>query len=422
MSRSTPPTLTRRRDRDRGGALAVTGGAARPGRRLPRPAGFAVAAVSLVAVFLSSGTPVPLYNTYRVQDGITDADLALTTVAYLAVTALSLLLLGRLSDHLGRRPVAVAALVASLAGCLVLARVDALGPLVAGRVLQGLACGVASSALGAMVVDLAPRRRVTWLPAVITSSAPPFAIPLGALGSGVLVDVAPAPRSLGFEAVAVVLAACAAALLACPEPVSRRPGALASLRPKVLVPAGAGRPLLVGGAGLVATWSFTGYYQAFAPGLSADYLGTGDALVIAAVFASIVVLTPLGGLATGGLAARPAQRLGLVVFCAGVVAAVTALHAGAIAPFLIASALAGVAQGAANSAGMRGVLSGVAPAERAGTLATLYLICYAGGAVPGLVAGRLTSTFSLPDLGTGYAALSLSAAAGALLLGLRRAR
>jgi hypothetical protein len=35
--------------------------------------------------------------------------------------------------------------------------------------------------------------------------------------------------------------------------------------------------------------------KAFAPGLARDYLGTTDALMIAVVFASIVVMTPLGG-------------------------------------------------------------------------------------------------------------------------------
>ena len=68
---------------------------------LPRPAVFAIASAAMISIFMSSGVPVPLYNMFRVTDGITDGDLALTTVTYLAFTALSLLLLGRLSNHLG---------------------------------------------------------------------------------------------------------------------------------------------------------------------------------------------------------------------------------------------------------------------------------------------------------------------------------
>ena len=385
--------------------------------RLSRPAGFVAASMSLVAVFLSSGTPIPLYNTYRVGNGITNADLALTTVIYLVSTALSLLVLGRLSNHLGRRPVAVAAVLSSILGCLVLMHVSTLPMLVIGRVLQGLACGVASGALGAMVIDLAPRTRVRWLPAVITSSAPPFAIPLGALVSGALVEYGPAPRQLGYELAAIVLAVCGVLLLLCPETTVRTRGALGSLRPQVHVPPGTARTVVAAGATLVATWSFSGFYQAFAPSLAADYLGTTNALMIALVFSSIVVLSPVGGAITGGLLPVHALRSGLVVFAVSIGLVLVALHAAAIVPFLVASAVAGIAQGAANGGGMRSVLVRVGPADRAGTLSTLYLISYGGAALPGLVAGRLADTVALPDIGIGYAGLVLVAAVVALLAG-----
>jgi MFS family permease len=387
---------------------------------LPRPAAFLVASAALIAVFLSSGTPIPLYNTFRVEDGITDANLALTTVLYLVATALSLLVFGRLSNHLGRRPVIITAVACSIAGCIVLMQVHTLPLLVGGRVLQGLACGIASSAAGAMVIDLAPTTRLLWLPAVVTSSAPPFAIPVGALASGALIEYGAAPRTLGLTLMAVVLASCGALMFVCPETVRRVPGTLRSLLPRVYIPAGKGRLMLAAGGTLVATWSFTGFYQAFAPGLAADYLGTSDALMIAVVFASIIVLAPLGGTVTGRLSPLRAQRFGLIVFVTGTIVIITALHAAAIVPFLIASAFAGIAQGAANSGGMRGMLADVEPTDRAGTLATLYLISYSGGALPGLVAGQLSNTVSLPDLGAGYAGLVLVAAAVALLAGRRR--
>lgn len=75
---------------------------------------FGVVTAAFVAVFLASGTPVPLYNTYRSQDGVTSSGLALTTVVYLAATAITLLTTGRLSNHLGRRPVAIGATLMAL--------------------------------------------------------------------------------------------------------------------------------------------------------------------------------------------------------------------------------------------------------------------------------------------------------------------
>ena len=40
-------------------------------RHLPRGAAFAAAASSFVFVFAAAGTPVALFNTYRVEDGVT---------------------------------------------------------------------------------------------------------------------------------------------------------------------------------------------------------------------------------------------------------------------------------------------------------------------------------------------------------------
>ncbi len=118
----------------------------RPFPKFSRSTGFLVASSALIGVFFSAGLAIPLYNTFRVEDGITDGDLALTTVAYLGMTALSLLMFGRLSNHLGRRPLVVAALACTIAACLVLMQVHSLPVLITGRVLQGLACGIASTA------------------------------------------------------------------------------------------------------------------------------------------------------------------------------------------------------------------------------------------------------------------------------------
>ncbi|MGN7222434.1 MFS transporter [Curtobacterium flaccumfaciens] len=390
--------------------------------RIPSAVAFGVVAATFIAVFLASGTPVPLYNSYRADDGVTSAGLAVTTVVYLATTAVALLTTGRLSDHVGRRPMAIGAALCAAAGCIVMLEVQGLGVLLVGRMLQGVACGVASSAIGSYVLDLSPRRPA-WLGPVITSNAPPFAIPLGALVSGLLVQYGPAPTLLVYTVVAALLVVLAVLLVFCPETVDRRPGALASLLPRVLVPAGQGRLLFAVGAGLAGTWALSGFYQAFSPVLAADELGTTNAFVVALVFSSIVVLSPVGGLLTGRWRAPSAMRIGLIVFVVATGAVLVTLHLGAIWWFLAASGFAGIAQGSANAGGMRAVLGEAAPGDRAGLLATLYLISYAGAAAPGLVAGRL-ATFMAPDqIAFGYGALVLVAAVVAItaLRGARRA-
>lgn len=370
----------------------------------------------MIVIFLSSGVPVPLYNIFRETEGITDGDLALTTVTYLAFTAISLLLLGRLSNYLGRKPVIIAALFLAIAGCAVMTQVHSLPVLMAARILQGTACGLASTAAGAFVIDTAPRGRLLWLPAVVTSSAPPFAIPVGALVSGTLSQFAPFPRTLALCLTAVVLLLIAVLVAMCPETMPRRSGALGALVPRVHVPAGSGRILAAAGCALVATWSFTGFYQAFAPGMTADYFHSDSALMISIVFASAVILAPLGGSLSGRMVPVTAFRLGLVGFLIASVAIMASLHAEAIVPFLVISLLGGLAQGAANSSGMRAVLGNVEPSDRAGTLATMYLISYSGAALPGLAAGQASKSIPLPDVGTGYVVLAMVAGIAALVV------
>src|SRR3982750_2550235 len=110
---------------------------------LSRSAAFVSAACSLVFVYAAAGTPIPLYNTYRAEDGITNADLGLVSVGYFVAAATSLLVFGRLSNHLGRRPIALAALMSAALSCLFLIGMHGVLPLLIARILQGLACGLA---------------------------------------------------------------------------------------------------------------------------------------------------------------------------------------------------------------------------------------------------------------------------------------
>src|SRR4029077_15197396 len=71
----------------------------------------------------------------------------------LAVLA-SLLVVGSLSDHVGRRPVLVVALLLQAVTMLVFSTAAGLPELVAARLLQGLSTGAALGALGAGLVDL----------------------------------------------------------------------------------------------------------------------------------------------------------------------------------------------------------------------------------------------------------------------------
>src|SRR4051795_7778369 len=297
---------------------------ARVGSRI----GFAAAACSLVAVFAASASPIPLYELYRRTDGLSHADLSLTAVAYFAAVMVALVVLGRVSNHVGRRPVAIAALLVTAAGTLVLTEVHSVEPLIAGRVLQGIGCGLASSALAAFIVDSAPASP-NWLGSAVTTGSPMIGLTLGALASGALAEYGPAPRTLVYLIAAGVLAACAVLIIAARETVVRTPGAIAGLRPQVRVPPAARALLPAAGATFVATWALGGFYQAFGPSVAADQLGTSSPLIAAALFASLMAPSAIGALLAGRGTPAAAQRAGMVVFFLAIVVILGSLRTGA---------------------------------------------------------------------------------------------
>lgn len=381
--------------------------------RFSRNTAFVAAACAFIFVFAAAGTPIPLYNTYRLEDGLTNSDLAIVSVAYFIAAASSLLIGGRLSNFVGRRPVALVALLSAALGCLILATLHSVMPMLVGRVLQGLACGITSSSLGAYVVDTS-EGKPRWLTAAITGSAPMLGIPVGALTAGALVKWGPEPRLLAYAFIAIILLVLAAVIALSPETVARRAGSLASLRPHMQIPRGSGRLVVAAGAAAVATWSLGGFYQAFGPSVTAEHLGTASPLVTAAIFSSVMVLNPLGGPLSARFSPVVSVRLGMGLFIIAVSSIMFNLWAGWILPFIGTSLVVGIAQGLASTGAIRALLESTGIEERAGLLASLYFISYSGAAVPGMVAGRLASHFDLFEIALGYALLGIVASVVAM--------
>lgn len=374
----------------------------------PIPLGFWAASLSLIAIFAASATPIPLYAIYRAAEGLSYFELSLTAVFYFVSAITALLVFGRLSNHIGRRPVVLLAVVLAMLACVVFVNVSGVVSLIAGRVLQGLSCGLASSAAAAYVTDNAPSRPA-WLASTVTSTGTMVGLTIGAISSGGLIEYAPYRTVVPYLPILAGLGGCAVLVLASRETSPRHAGALASLKPQFAMPAASWKLFPVAGCLFVATWALGGFFQAFGPSLAADQLGSSSALVAAIVFSSYMAPSALGGPLTGALSPVAAQRIGAVAFVVCVGALLVSLSVGVIAAFLIASACAGVAQGAILSGTIRGLLANAAPQERAGVFAVIFTTCYGGAAVPSLVAGQFARWLSLEQVLSGYWALSILA-------------
>ena len=367
---------------------------------------FLSAVVSLAAAFAASSAPIPLFNLYRAEEGFSNADISLTVVAYDLPTLAALLVMGRLSNHVGRRSTAIASLGLLALGCLVLLNVHDIGTLLAGRVLMGLGAGLASSNVTAYVVDAVPSRPA-WLASVASSQTVTLGLAVGAIASGALVQYGPSPRHLTYLVAVGALFVSAVLIVVSPETVTRTPGAWRSLRPSVRVPSRVRGLLPVAAAVFLSTWATGAFYQAFVPGLVEDQLHSRSSLVLGLVFAAFMAPSVLGAPLGGRFTPAAGQRVGMTVFLGGWIGITTAIITGSLTVFIAATVVAGAAQGIAVSAAIRGLLDGSTVADRAPIFSVIYLICYSAAAFPSLLSGQLSSTFSLPQIALGYGGLAL---------------
>ncbi|MEV0186077.1 MFS transporter [Streptomyces sp. NPDC050625] len=367
---------------------------------------FFSAVISLVAVFAAVGSTIPLFNVYRAEDGFTNADISITVVVYSVATLATLLFLGGLSGHLGRRPVSIASLSLLLLGCLLLLDVHEIGMLITGRLMMGLGAGLASSSLTSYIVDAAPPKPA-WLASVASSQTVMLGLAVGAITSGALVQYGPWPRDLIYLVVIGLLLLSVALIALSPETATPRPGVWRSLRPRVGVPARVKRVLPVAAAVFLATWAAGAFYQAFVPALVEDQLHTHSTLILGVAFAAYMGPSVLGAPFGGRFTPARAQRLGMIGFLAGMIGVITAITTGILALFIAATVVAGAGQGIAISAATRGLLHGSTLADRAPTFSVIYLLSYSGATIPALIAGQLTHTFSLPQISLGYGGLAL---------------
>jgi MFS family permease len=365
---------------------ALTVAQAAPARTLsPRVSFFLLASIT-VSFLAGSLAPTPLYPVYQAEWGFS----ALTTTEIFGIYALallgSLLVAGRLSDHVGRRPVLMVATLVQAVVMFMFATASGVGALMLGRVVQGIATGAALGAVGAGMVDLDKERGP-----VANAITPPLGTGAGGLLAGLLVHYLPAPTLLVYAVLAIVFLLQALGITFMAETVTRRAGAVASLKPQFDLPAAARAPMLVAAPVLVAAWSLAGFYGSLIPALTRSVFGFDPSLasgIAAFVFAGSGAATVL---ALSSNAPRTVMAYGALALIAGTAAVMATLDAQSAAGFFLASALAGSGFGAGFQGAMRTVLPTAKANERAGVLSVVFVVSYLAMGVPAIVAGFFVS-------------------------------
>jgi predicted MFS family arabinose efflux permease len=348
----------------------------------PRPALLVYAAAVLATLLGSSSAPTPFYRLYQAQFGLSTPVLTLIFAVYALTLLGALLTVGSLSDHLWRRPVLAGALVVNAAAMAIFMTADSGSALILARAVQGIALGAAIATVGAILLD-ADRTRGPLL----NSVTPMLGLSFGALGAGLAVTYATEPGHLVYGVLLAMTVAQAAALLALPETAPRRPGALASLRPRIHVPPAAMPTLIRITPVNISMWGLGGFFLSLGPSMIRAASHLDAPLVGAAVVSALPFTAALAIYAMRNRTARVVLIAGSAILPVGTAVILGGVALQSWALLLLGAVVSGVGFGCAFSGMLRTLLPLAPPEQRAGLLSAFYVEAYLAFGLPAIAAG-----------------------------------
>lgn len=382
--------------------------------------GFALAVVAQILMMTGASAPSPFYPVLAEQIGFAAIVITAVFAVYAIALLLTLLTAGSLSDHVGRRPVAIVGFVLLAGSMLLFSHADSVALLVMARVIQGIASGLLLSALSAAVLDLAPPARPSTA-ALWNALAPGIGLATGALLSGIALDIMGEPLLDVFGPLTAVYGILAVLFFFAPETAPKKPGVWASLQFRLSVPQGIRADFWRAAPAIVAGWATGGLFLSLGANIVHNELG-GTAHIWQGL--GVAILTGVGAITAFILRRRSPRTItifGTAALAVGTALSLGALALGSLPAYLIAAGVTGMGFGTAFS----GVIASLAPripaTERADTFAMIFLLAYLAFGVPAVIAGMLVGVVGLGAVCVGYGVVVIALSVLALVFRVRRA-
>ena len=371
--------------------------------------GFWAAAFAFLIVMAVATLPSPLYGLYRTRDHLSALTITVVFAIFAAGTIAMLLRDSSIAARIGRRGTMLAAVATMMVAMGVLAVWKGLPGLLIGRLITGVAVGLAAGTAITYLIEL--RLRADPKASAVRARTIGTSVTVGALGigpliAGCLAQWVPYPLTVPYLVFVALGAVALIGLWAAPET-----GATARLAAAKSQPADPPRKVRLpvpAAAGTLAAFAANGLFA----GLSGLFLATtlhqnSHALAGAALFL-VFAAGVASQLATTGLRASRVLTLGTISMLAGLTLLVVSvrLSTPSLALFLIAGALIGAGSGAVFKGTTGIVLEASPPESRVAMTSDLLIALYVGLSVPVIGAGvALELGASAPDTVLGFAIL-----------------
>jgi len=366
-------------------------------------------------LFAGSTLLTPLYVIYQERFGFSHITLTLIYAVYVAGNLVALLLFGRMSDKLGRRWGALAAVLIAISSMFAFLFARSTSALYVGRFLSGLALGVGSGSATAWLAELLAHEDRARSATIATTSNF-VGLGIGSLLSGLLAQYLPWPLHLGFIAYLAALLAIGLAAWHVRETVPHPVRSIRQLplRPPLSLPANVRSQFMAPATAGFGAMALVGFYAAIAPTLLAERLHVTNHAVAGAIFCELATAVAGTILLTRHLPSRRAMLWGAGLMIPSVLLVVVAESLGSTAVLLLATAVCGAAAGLGYRGSMQ-VVNDIAPQDRRAAMMSSYFVCiFCGNALPVIGIGvistltsSLTATLVFAATVSGFALVAL---------------
>ncbi|HZA08817.1 MFS transporter [Mycobacterium sp.] len=380
-------------------------------RRLAERVAFPLLAYAFAAIMVGTTLPTPMYALYSRQMHFSVLTTTVVFATYAGGVLAALLVFGRWSDAIGRRPILFAGGVFALASAVVFLSADNVELLLVGRLLSGLSAGIYTGTATAAVIEAAPP---SWRirAAAVATVANVGGLGLGPLLAGLLVQYAPHPLQLPFIVHIVLVLMALAGVLIAPE-TSARTGRIGFQR--LSVPAEVRSVFVLAATAAFAGFAVLGLFTAVAPSFIHDVIGIDNHAVAGAMACSIFAASAVTQLLVGRLDPQRAMAVGCGVLVLGMAIIAAALHFSSLPVLIVGAVIAGIGQGMSFSRGLAAVSDQTPPDRRAEVSSTYFVVAYVAISLPVIGEGLAAEAWGLRTAGIVFA-LAVSALAAICLV------
>jgi MFS family permease len=354
--------------------------------------------------------PTPMYALYSERMHFSVLTTTVVFATYAGGVLVALLVFGRWSDVVGRRPMLLLATVLALGSAIVFLAATDVDDLLLGRSLSGLSAGVVTGAATAAVIEAAPEH---WRgrAAAIATVANIGGLGLGPLLAGLLVQYAPEPLKLSFvvHIVLTVLAAASVAVVPETSPCTGRIGLQ-----RLSVPPQARAVFVTAATAGFAGFAVFGLVSAVSPSFLTSIIGIDDHAAAGAIVCSIFAASAIAQLASGRIGANRAMAVGCAVLVVGMLIIAASLRFSSLPLLIMGTVVAGVGQGISFTRGLAAVVEQTPADRRAEVSSTYFVVAYVALSAPVIGEGLAAQAWGLRTAGIVFA-LAVSALAAVCL-------